>query len=64
MPPSASSQTGQSPAAPASAPSWFAFAAGHARSIHKLIRQGADNPSDQDWASSTSRRKTRRPAWE
>jgi hypothetical protein len=61
MPPSASSE----PAAPASAASWFAFAAGRARSFRKLIKQGADGPSHQDWVSSPKvPSKTRRPVWE
>ncbi|KQY28960.1 hypothetical protein ASD21_03945 [Caulobacter sp. Root1455] len=62
MPPSAS----QHPAAtPANAPRWIAFAAGHARSLRKLIGAGADGPSGQDWAASPkARQKSRRPVWE
>ena len=62
MPPSAS----QHPAAPpASVPRWIAFASGPARSLRKLIGQGADGPSGQDWASSPkARQKSRRPVWE
>jgi hypothetical protein len=59
MPPSAS----QHPAAPsASVPRWIA---GSIRSLHKLIGQGAEGPSGQDWASSSKARpKSRRPVWE
>lgn len=59
MPPSAS----QHPAAPpASVPRWIA---GPARSLRKLIGQGAEGPSGQDWASpSKVRQKSRRPVWE
>ena len=60
MPPSAS----QHPAPPASASRWIAFAAGSARSLRKLIGQGADTPG-QDWAASPkARQKSRRPVWE
>jgi hypothetical protein len=61
MPPSAS----QHPAPPAEAPRWIAFAAGHARSLRKLIGQGAGGSSGQDWAASPkARQKSRRPVWE
>ena len=60
MPPSAN----QEAAAPPSRIAWF-DAAGHARSLRKLIGHGADGPSGQDWASSPkARQKSRRPVWE
>lgn len=62
MPPSAN-QDISAPAIPAS--NWFGFAAGHARSLRKLIGQGADGPPGQDWAASPKARpKSRRPVWE
>ena len=61
MPPSAN----QEAAAPPVRAVWFEFAAGHARSLRKLIGPGADGPSGQDWASSPkARQKSRRPVWE
>jgi hypothetical protein len=47
------------------ASNWLGFAAGHARSLRKLIGQGADGPSGSDWAASPkARQKSRRPVWE
>ena len=59
MPPSAS----QHPAAPpACVPRWIT---GPARSLRKLVGQGADGLSGQDWAPSPkARQKSRRPVWE
>ncbi|SFK54353.1 hypothetical protein SAMN02799626_04564 [Caulobacter sp. UNC279MFTsu5.1] len=57
MPPSAS----QDIAPPAKA----AWLAGPARSLRRLIAQGADGPSGRDWAASPkTRSKSRRPVWE
>jgi hypothetical protein len=60
MPSSASPDQAATPARAA----WLDFAARPARSLRKLIGQGAGGPSSEDWASSTSNRKTRRPVWE
>jgi hypothetical protein len=59
MPPSASPDT----AAPsASVPRWVF---GPARSLRKLIGQGADGSAGADWAASPkARQKSRRPVWE
>lgn len=59
MPPSASPDT----AAPsAGVPPWIV---GPARSLRKLIGQGADGSSIRDWAASPkARQKSRRPVWE
>ena len=61
MPPSASPQGQHANASPAKA----AWLAGPARSLRKLIGQGADGPSGRDWAASPkARQKSRRPVWE
>ncbi|HWW27071.1 MAG TPA: hypothetical protein VNZ85_14375 [Caulobacter sp.] len=59
MPPSASPDT----AAPSAiAPRWVV---GPARSLRKLIGQGAYGSSTRDWAASPkARQKSRRPVWE
>ncbi len=58
MPPSASTD----PAAPPARPAWLSSPA---RSLRKLMAQGADGRSFQDWVSSPkSRPKSRRPVWE
>lgn len=57
MPPSASQDI-----APPARAQWLA---GPVRSFRKLIGQGADGPSGQDWAASPkARSKSRRPVWE